>query len=92
MSDDPKVIDLRQATLANLDQQLKFLAEAIIASNNRFMGQQRELTNFRADTNGRFSEINQRLNDIHSDVLLMGNQILNQQHDLMRLLRERTAL
>jgi hypothetical protein len=92
MSDELLVIDLRQATLANLDQQLKFLTEAIIASNNRFMGQQRELTNFRAENNGRFSEINQRLNDIHSDVLLMGNQILNQQHDLMRLLRERTAL
>ena len=96
MSDDLKVIDLRQATLANLNEQLRLLVEAVVAGNNRWIATNREIGELRGDIVRRLADlelrqgaVERRLNDVHSEVVTQSNQILNVQHDILRLLRER---
>jgi hypothetical protein len=86
---DPSLLDMKQATPGLLIQRLGQLTDAITMTN-------RYVVRMQSDMDGRLGrletsngELKRAITDAHSDVLLNANQIINLQHDMLRLLQER---
>jgi hypothetical protein len=88
MSD--KVLDLRQATLNTLSRHLGEMTQAIIASNNRYVRLQEDVTNGFADMRRLVADsearLARRINEAHSEMVVEANKILTLEDQIWQFL------
>lgn len=80
MSEDTKIIDLRQASLSRLLDHLGGLVEAIQRSNTRYLGQEKELGEMNRRLRSIELKMEEGFRDVRSDLVLMENRLLSAEH------------
>jgi hypothetical protein len=90
MSDEPKVIDLRQASVSRLLEHLGDLVEAIKVSNRRYVSQEREIGEMHTKIDEMMialtrltTEMREGFRDVRSDLVLMENRLLSAEHGIV---------
>lgn len=90
-ADDPRLLDLKQATLGLLLQRLGELTAALVTTNNRFLQLEETARTGFAGIAAQSAGLSEQLRETRSEVVLQANQILTLQHDVLRLLQARVG-
>jgi outer membrane murein-binding lipoprotein Lpp len=90
-SSDTRLVDFAQARVNRIADAIDTLAEHIRATNhhverlNREVGELRaEVTALRGETRAGFERVDHQMRDIHSEVILQANQVINAQQQSLR--------
>ena len=88
---DGRLVDFAQARVNRIADAIDGLAEQIKLTNhhverlNREVGELRgEVTSLRSEVRTSFDRVDHEMRDIHSEVILQANQIINAQQQAMR--------
>jgi outer membrane murein-binding lipoprotein Lpp len=97
-SSDTRLVDFAQARINRIGDAIDNLAEQIKMTNthverlNREVGELRgevggvraEVGSLRSEMNARFDRVDHQVRDVHGEVILQANQIINAQQDATR--------